>query len=171
MEHPSEKKAGLRKEVFLKGNQESIEDIITLAANLRVFGRFWTSKDNNCFHQQPLVITMMEEVAEFVSSPEFHHFFAKHKKTSNYIVHTIIVYMFNIFSLFVGTAQNPQTVRKFKVEGTIEDLQDIEMASLMIQDLLNQLRLCTVTGSLHTLFAHPPTSFPTFCPRLANRNH
>ena len=169
LEHPSEKKSGLRKEVFLKGKQESIEDIVTLAANLRVFGRFWTSKDNNCFHQQPLVITMMEEVAEFVSSPEFHQFFSKHKKTSNYIVHTIIVYMFNIFSLFVGTAQNPQTVRKFKVEGTIEDLQDIEMASLMIQDLLNQLRLCTVTGSLHTLFAHPPTSFPTFCPKLVKQ--
>ena len=74
--------------------------------------------------------------------------------------------MFNIFSLFVGTAQNPHTVRKFKIDGSISDLQDVEMATLMIQDVLNQLRLCTVTGSLHTLFAHPPTSFPTFCPQL-----
>ena len=37
----------------------------------------------------------------------------------------------------------------------------------MITDLLNQLRLCTVTGSLHALFAHPPTTFPIFCPNLA----
>ena len=43
-EHPSEKKSCLRKEVFLKGKQESIEDIVTLAAKIRVFGRFWTKK-------------------------------------------------------------------------------------------------------------------------------
>ena len=72
LEHPSEKKSCLRKEVFLKGKQDFIEDIVTLAANLRVFGRFWTKKDENNFHQQPLVITMIEEIAEFISSPDFH---------------------------------------------------------------------------------------------------
>ena len=58
-------------------------------------------------------------------------------------------------------------IRKFKINGTITNLRDIESASLMIPDLQNQLRLCTVTGSLHTLFAHPPTTFPVFCPQIS----
>ena len=37
----------------------------------------------------------------------------------------------------------------------------------MITDLLNQLRLCTVTGSLHTLFAHPLSTFSIFCPHYS----
>ena len=36
----------------------------------------------------------------------------------------------------------------------------------MITNLLNQLRLCSVIGSLHTLFANPPTTFHLFCANL-----
>ena len=58
-------------------------------------------------------------------------------------------------------------VRRFKIDVSIDHLKDIEVASLMITDLLNQLRVCTVTGSLYTLFAHPPTTCPIFYPNLA----
>ena len=167
LDTPAEKKSHLKKEVFTKGRQDSLDDIITLAANLKVFGKFWFKISEDKYHMWPLVVTMIVEIADTISKPDFKHFFEKHRNTSNYIPHTIVVYMFNIFSLFVSTAKNPSAVRKFKIDGTIEYIKDIEVAMLMMTDLQNQLRLCTVTGSLHTLFAHPPTSFPIFCPNLA----
>ena len=166
LEHPSDKKTCLRKDVFMKGQQETKEDVITLAANLQLFAKFWIKVNDNIYEQEPLVVTMAGEVADFVSTPNFANFYNKHKSTTKYLAHTIIVYMFNIFSLFVSTAKNPHAIRKFKVDGTITHLKDYEMASSLVSELLNQLRLCTVTGSLHTLFAQPPTTFPTFCPHL-----
>ena len=41
LEHLSEKKACSRKEVFMNGKQETLEDVITLLANLLAFAKFW----------------------------------------------------------------------------------------------------------------------------------
>ena len=40
LDTPAEKKCTIRKEVFMKGRQESLEDVITLTANLKVLGNF-----------------------------------------------------------------------------------------------------------------------------------
>ena len=89
----------------MKGQQETKEDVITLAANLQLFARFWIKVNENIYEQEPLVVTMAGEVADFVSSPNFANFYNKHKSTTKYLARMIIIYMFNIFSLFVSTAK------------------------------------------------------------------
>ena len=106
LDTPAEKKGLQRKEVFMKGRQESLDDVITLAANIKVFGKFWFKVTEEVYHQQPLVITLMEEIANYISTQDFKHFYEKHHSSTQYIPHTIIVYMFNVFSMFVSTAKN-----------------------------------------------------------------
>jgi hypothetical protein len=83
--------------------------------------------------------------------------------------HTIITYLFNISSIFVKMAKNPSTVRRFKIEGTI-DAEEIRLANIMTSTLVNNLQVCTATSSLQVLFAHPPSSFELFCPHLINKD-
>ena len=89
----------------MKGRQDSLEDVITLAANRKVFESFWFKKSEDSYHQHSLIITMMEEIADFISTPDFKHFSDKHHSLSNYIPDTTVVYMFNIFSMYVNTAK------------------------------------------------------------------
>ena len=90
----------------MKGRQETLDDVITLAANIKVFGKFWFKVTEDIYHQQPLVITLMEEIANYISTQDFKYFFEKHHSSTQYIPHIIIVYMFNVFSMFVSTAKN-----------------------------------------------------------------
>ena len=51
---------------------------------------------------------MMKEITDYISTPDFRYFFEKHRSAINYILRTIIVYTFNIFSMFVSAAKNPK---------------------------------------------------------------
>ena len=82
-------------------------------------------------------------------------------------IFNVIEYLFDKLLNVLYLSFLASAVRKFKNDGTVTKFKDIEIASLMITDLLHQLRLCTVTGSLHTLFAHPPTIFLIFCPHFS----
>ena len=116
----------------------------------------------------PLVIQMINEVADFISAAEFCEFYEMHKTATTWIPHTIISYLFNIFSIFVKVAKNPHTIRRYKIENMIK-YDDVNLSSLMISSLIDQLRLCTATGSLQVLFANPPSSFKHFCPHLLKK--
>ena len=164
LEQPSEKRAAVKKEVYIKGKQETLEDVITFIANIFVFARFWIKMEEDPA-THPLVIQMINEVADLISASDFREFYESHKKASNWIPHTIVAYIFNIFSIFVKAAKNPNTVRRFKIENTI-NYDDVNLSSLMISSLIDQLRLCTATGSLQVLFASPTSSFKHFCPHL-----
>ena len=85
------------------------------------------------------------------------------------MAHTLIAYIFNIFSIFVKTAKNPKIGRKFQIENTIEKNQ-VKLARIMHNNLIEQLQLCVATSSLQNLFAHPATSFRLFCPALYAMN-
>jgi hypothetical protein len=113
----------------------------------------------------PLILQMINEVADFISASDFRTFYETHKQSANWIPHTLVVYIFNIFSVFVKTAKNPSVVRKYKINNTIS-YDDFNLSSLMISSLIDQMRLCTATGSLQVLFASPTSSFKLFCPHL-----
>ena len=82
--------------------------------------------------------------------------------------HTLINYIFNIFSTFIKMAKNPKVIRKFKVENII-DSKEIKIGCIMHSALLNQLQLCTATSSVQSIFATPTLSFKIFCPSLSAR--
>ena len=162
LDQPSEKRSAVKKDIFIKGKQENLEDVIAFISNIVTFSRFWI-KD------QPYVIDLLTEIADYLSSAEYKIFDNKFNGTRKYMAHTLIAYIFNIFSIFVKTAKNPKIGRKFQIENTI-DKNQVKLASIMHNNLIEQLQLCVATSSLQNLFAHPPTSFRLFCPALNATN-
>ena len=76
--------------------------------------------------------------------------------------HTLVGYIFNIFSTFIKLAKNPQIIRQLKVENLI-DPKEIKIGQMMFKTLLDQLQLCSATSSLQILFAQPTFSYNMFC--------
>ena len=109
----------MRKDVFIKGRQSSIKDVITFIANIVVYSRFWIKTTANNLNGYPYVIQMFIELADFLSSSEYTKFDDIRYKAPH-IYHTLVCYIFNIFSTFVKMAKNPITVQKLKIENKIE---------------------------------------------------
>ena len=114
---------------------------------------------------EPLLIQLISEVADFLSSSEYKSFHDKFKDCKVFMPHTLITYIFNIASIFIKMAKTPQVMRKFKVTNTV-DHKEIRMAILMHSTLMDQLQLCSVTSSTQNIFAQAPSSFKVFCPSL-----
>ena len=86
-----------------------------------------------------------------------------------FLAHILIVNTFNFFAGFIKLAKNSHVVREVKVSRTI-DLKGINISSLIMKNLIEQLKLCVATGSQQNLFARPPAPFATFCPLLSRVN-
>ena len=157
LEQQSEKRASIKKDIFIKGKQETMEDVLAFIANIIVFVRFWVKMDLNKGDQQPLLVQLFMELSDFLSSSEFVQFNEKFKATKIYMPHTLITYIFNIFSIFIKMAKNPHVVCKFKIENTI-DAKEVKIAKMMHENLMDQLNLCTVTSSTQNLFAECTSS-------------
>ena len=164
LDQPSEKRSSIRKDIFIRGRQETLDDVISFIGNITVFARFWSKipKDET---SQPMLIQLILEIADFLSSSDFKNFYEHFKADKLYMPHTIISYLFNISSIFIKMAKNPNVIRRFKVEGIINH-EEIKIAIIMQSALMDQLQLCSATSSPQNLFAQPPTSFKTFCPDL-----
>ena len=163
LDQPDEKRAIMRKDIFIKGRQHSIEDIITFIANIQVYSRFWVKITTNDLNDYPYVIQMFIDVANFLSSSEYIKFDDKYRIQAPYMYHTLVCYIFNIFSTFVRMAKNPINVRKLKIENTI-DIKELRVGQLMHHNLLDQLKICSATSSLQILFAGPSYSYKMFFP-------
>ena len=118
LDQPNEKRSAVRKDVFIKGKQETLNDVLTFIANIIVFLRFWVnmSKDEDT----PYIIEMLTEIADNLSSSEYISFNNKYKHAAKYMPNTLVSYIFNIFSIFVKAAKNPHIIRKYKIENTID---------------------------------------------------
>ena len=165
LDQPNEKRASIRKEVFIKGKQESIDDVIAFIANIIVYARFWVKMDAENTEDQPYIVQLITEIADYLSSSEFKSFYDRFKRSTVFMPHTLIAYIFNIFSTFIKMAKNPHVIRKFKVSNSI-DSKEVKIGRIMQNSLLDQLQLCTATSSLQNLFANPTASFKIFCPNL-----
>ena len=162
LDQPSEKRAAIRKDVFIKGRQGTLDDVLAFCGNFMIFARFWSKFDTDS-HKQPLLVQLFGEVADQISSSEFKRFFDNHKNEKSYLAHTIIAYLFNISSIFIKMSKNPNVVRKFKIEQVMQQ-DEVRMALMMHQSLMDQLQLCAVTSSPQNLFAQPPSSYKLFFP-------
>ena len=101
------------------------------------------------------MLKVLVELADTLSSAEFHEFDSKFKSVCPFLSHALIVYIFDLFRQFVKLAQNPHVIRGVKASNIIP-LEYIETALLMHVDLLHQLKLCVATGSVKHLFATAP---------------
>ena len=98
-----------------------MEDVIAFITNTVCFGRFWvqmTECDENTY---PFVLQLFISVADVLSSATYREFDGKFKTGGHeYLSHTLIAYMFNIFSLFVTHAKLPKVVRRVKHDGSMD---------------------------------------------------
>ena len=79
---------------------------------------------------------MMLEIADFLSSPAYKIFDNRYKQIAPYMYHTLVGYIFNIFSTFVKLAKNPHIVRQLKIENII-DPKAIKIGQMMFKTLLD----------------------------------
>ena len=151
LDQPGDKRTSMRKDIFIKGRQESLDDVVSFISNIIAFTRFWVKMWEDDHDDHPMVIEMFLKVADFLSSAEYRKFDEKFSQTAPYMYHTLVCYIFNIFSSYVKIAKNPNVVRKFKVENKIS-VREIQTARIMVKTLLEQLHLCTATSSLQMIF-------------------
>ena len=162
LDQPEEKRALMRKDIFIKGRQETLNEVISFVANIIVYTRFWVELSINDTNDSPMIIQMVLEIADFLSSPAYKIFDNRYKQIAPYMYHTLVGYIFNIFSTFIKLAKNPYIIRQLKIENLI-DPKDIKIGQMMFKTLLDQLQLCSATSSLQILFAHPTFSYNMFC--------
>ena len=60
------------------------------------------------------VLQLLVEVADIISSAEYRDFDGNFGGGHEFMAHTLIAYVFNIFSLFVKTAKTPVVTRHTK---------------------------------------------------------
>ena len=123
------------------------------------FTRFWI-KMPDASHDQPALITTLIDISDYISASEFSSFVTRHIATRPYIPHTIICYIYNIISVYVAMVKNPTAIRNI-------DHKDLNMATIIANNLLDQLRLCSLTCSPQNIFASPPSTLKALCPHLA----
>ena len=111
LDQSSEKRAEVKKEVFIKGKQETVDDVLCLISNLFVFTRFWVRMDIDDTKSYLFILQLLVEVADILSSVEYRDFDGKSGGGHEFMAHTLIAYVFNIFSLFVKTAKTPAVTR------------------------------------------------------------
>ena len=112
LEQPSEKRSTVKKEIFIKGRQESIDHVLNFIAHIVVFARFWVKMSEETT-SQPTFIQILVEVADYISTSEYKLFNEKHIATKAYMPHTLIAYLFNIISVFVKMGKNRKAIAFF----------------------------------------------------------
>ena len=97
LDQPEDKRTVMRKDVFIKGKQNTINDVLTFISNIIVFARFWVKIDKDDMNEMPYIIQMLIEIADFLSSSEYLTFDSKYKKSNKYMSHTLVSYILTFF--------------------------------------------------------------------------
>ena len=105
LDQPAEKRSGIRKDVYIKGRQETLDDFIVFCANIIALSRFLVKTNEKDDSSQPLIVQMVLEIADVVSAAEYRKFEDTHKDEVLYMTHTLITNLFNIFSVFIKMAK------------------------------------------------------------------
>ena len=97
LDQPADKRAGIRKEAFLKGKQKKLEDIIACITNIIALGRFWVKVNDDDSH---MILNILMDIADLLSSTEYKSFDEKYKGSKNYMEHTLVVLYFQYICSF-----------------------------------------------------------------------
>jgi len=139
-----------------------LENVIVFITNIIALGRFWVKVNDD---DSPIIFDILMDIADLLSSTEYKSFDRKYKGSKHYMAHTLVVYIFNIFAVFVKAAKIPKVIREFKCTNEIK-LKHFKMASIMKGNLMDQLNLCIVTCSRNIIFHSAPLTLKSFCPDL-----
>ena len=96
LDHPTDKRSTLKKDVFIKGKQDTIEDVLTFASNIVTFARFWIEYNEKSL---PLVLETVLDICDAISTSDFKKFVDSNIVKRPFIPHTLVAYLFNIFSV------------------------------------------------------------------------
>ena len=114
-----------------------MEDVIVLIANIIALGRCWVKVDDD---DSPIILNILMDIADLIYSTEYRSFDEKYKGSKKYIAHILVVYIFNVFAVFVKTGKIPKVIREFKCTNQIK-FKQFRMASIMKGNLMEQLNL------------------------------
>ena len=71
LNQPAERRYSVSNTVFIRGRQETLDDVIALVANLMILGRFWVSFDGQDVSTYPYVLRQLSELADVLTTSEF----------------------------------------------------------------------------------------------------
>ena len=71
---------------------------------------------NEDTNEMPYIIQMLIEIADFLSLSEYLSFDNKYRKTTKYLSHTLVSYIFNIFSILVKMAKTRIWLRSSRLQ-------------------------------------------------------
>ena len=74
LDHPSERRSGIKIEVFIKGRQETLDNVPTFVSNVLVFGCFWVLMNIDDITSSIFVIQLRAELLDVISSAEYQEF-------------------------------------------------------------------------------------------------
>lgn len=126
----SEKSSGVKKDFY----QKTVRDIRRRPDfhlerdGVRLFLRKMGIDNTKSY---PFVLHLFVEVADVLSSAEYREFAGNILGGHEYMAHTLITYLFNIFYLFVKVVELPADIRYVKVCNEL-DMKHVKMP-IMIQ--------------------------------------
>ena len=105
------------------------------------------------------------DITDLLSSKVYKSFDEQYKGSKKYMAHTLVVYIFIIFAVFVKDAKIPKVIQEFKCTNLIK-FKHFRMILIMKGNLMKQLILCIVTCSPNIVFHITPLTLKSFCPDL-----
>ena len=113
---------------------------------------------------------MLTDLANELNSSDYQEFHTKYESIYKHLVHTLVTYIFNIFSQFANASKNPTNLRELKVNNTI-DKSLFEIPIYMSVELIRNLRLTKITTQLGNLFTTPTLTYSLFFPKKEDKNN
>ena len=129
-------------------------------------GRFWVKVNDE---ESPIILNILMDIADIISSAEYRIFDDKYKGSTKYMAHTLVVYIFNIFVVFIKAAKTQKVIREFQVSNQIK-FRYLRMARVMKANLMEKLNLCVVTSPRQFFLNNASITFKMFCPSLVKEN-
>ena len=120
LDEAKDKRSGKKKEVFIKGRQSTLDHVLKLLSNIIAFSRFWTGYDPHTKKDLPLIAKIFTDIANELSTSDYQEFHTKYKYIHKHMAHTLVTYIFNIFSQFANKSKNPTNLRELKVNNAID---------------------------------------------------
>ena len=66
LDQPEAIRAVMRKDVFIKGKQDSVNDVPTFISNIIVYSQFWINISNEDTNDIPCIIQMLTEIVLYL---------------------------------------------------------------------------------------------------------
>ena len=80
-------------------------------------GFFWVNVDDD---DSPNILNILMDITDLLSLTEYKTVDEKYRGSKNYMTHTLVMYIFNIFVVFVKATKISKIIREFKFTNQIK---------------------------------------------------